>query len=126
MTGEAFGQMLRRLRVERGLSQNELARRSGCDSAHVNRLERAGAGYRAGREVILSLAEALDMSYAERDRFLFVAGLAPEVDWQQRCEDVEAALESVKAAVAVLEMIRADVARIETSEEPPYIRRRTG
>lgn len=123
---ETFGQMLRRLRIERGFSQNELARRSGVDASYVNRMERRESSSTPLRNVALSLAEALDLSYAERDRLLFAAGLAPEVDWQQRCEDVEAALESVKAAVSVLETVRAAVVDLETCEEPPFVRRRSG
>lgn len=117
--------MLRRLRVERGFSQNELCRRAVIDPAYVNRLERAGqvqAGGKViketipGRSTILSLAEALGLTYAERDQLLFVAGLAPEVDWQTRCEDVEAALQAVRDAVGVL----------TTAVEPQLLRSRAG
>jgi transcriptional regulator with XRE-family HTH domain len=126
VTGETFGQLLRRLRIERGFSQNALARMSGVDPAYVNRMERDDGSMSPRKPIMLALAEALDLSYAERDRLLWAAGLAPEVDWQRRCEDVEAALESVKAAVAVLETVRAAVVDLETIEEPPFIRRRTG
>lgn len=126
MSGETFGQLLRRLRVERGFSQNHLARMSGIDPAYVNRMERGDASMAPRKPVMLAIAEALDLSYAERDRLLFAAGLAPEIDWQARCEDVEAALEGVKAAVAVLDVVRAAVVDLETIEEPPFIRRRTG
>lgn len=112
---EPFGVLLRRLRVERGLSQNELARRAGVDPAYVNRLERAGPGPNIGRQIVLSLAEALEMSYAERDRLLFVAGLAPETDWQTRAEDAEAALHIISDAVGVL----------ASAVEPTLLRRRT-
>lgn len=36
---QAFGQILRRLRVERGLSQEQFAERSRCSRPHVSRLE---------------------------------------------------------------------------------------
>lgn len=117
--------MLRRLRVERGLSQSELCRRAVVDPAYVNRLERAGqvqAGGKViketipGRGIILSIAESLDLTYAERDRLLFIAGLAPETDWQTRCEDIEAALQTVREAVGVL----------ATAVEPTMIRSRAG
>lgn len=135
MSGETFGQMLNRLRVERTMSQNALARAAGVDPAYVNRMERAGQqtkggkeidGWKPGRQAVQSMSDALDLSYAERDRLLWAAGLAPEIDWQQRCEDVEAALETVKAAVQVLETVRAAVVDLETLSEPPFIRRRTG
>lgn len=135
MSGETFGQLLRRLRAERGWSQNHLARVAGINAAYVNRMERDGQPWASGEPVLrhtpsrgiaLALSSALDLSYAERDRFLFLAGLAPEIDWQARCEDVESALESVKAAVQVLDVVRAAVVDLETCEEPPFIRRRTG
>lgn len=125
MSGETFGQMLRRLRIERALSQNELARQAGVDAAYVNRLERAGEPHPNGgaikrhlpsREIILALAAVLDLSYAERDRFLFCSGLATDTDWQSRCEDAEAALQLVRDAVGAL----------NTAVEPIDIRRRTG
>lgn len=108
MSGETFGAMLKRLRIERGMSQNELARSSGVDPAYVNRLERAGEQLASGktikqhlpgREIMLGLAESLDLSYAERDRLLFIAGLAPEIDWQARCEDAEAVIHTIRGAV---------------------------
>lgn len=125
MTPETFGAMLRRLRVERAISQNELARSAGADPAYVNRLERAGeqqAGGKVirfsvpGRDIVLALADAMDLSYAERDRLLFLAGLAPEIDWQARCEDAEAALQTVREAVGAL----------TTAVEPTFIRSRAG
>lgn len=104
----AFGALLRRLRTERGLSQNALSRAAGVDPSYVNRLERTGPdgngaapGARTlpSRPIITALALALDLSYAERDRFLYAAGLAPEVDWQARCEEAEARLALVRDAV---------------------------
>lgn len=116
MSGETFGQMLRRLRIERGLSQNELARRAGCDAAYVNRFERVGPGAMVGRAIVLSVADALEMSYAERDRLLFVAGLAPCEDWQTRAEDAEVKLDVIREAIGVL----------TTTVEPIDFVRRTG
>lgn len=55
-----FGPVLRRLRLERGLSQEELAERAGMAShAHISRLE-------SGRkqptvEMLFRLAEALEV-----------------------------------------------------------------
>lgn len=116
MSGETFGALLGRLRVERGLSQNALARRAACGAGHINRLENAKRGAKVGRDVVLSLADGLELSERDRDRLLFVAGLAPERDWQTLYEDLQAALQTVRAAVV----------DIETIEEPPFIRRRTG
>jgi transcriptional regulator with XRE-family HTH domain len=111
VSAETFAAMLRRLRVERGLSQSALAGAAAMDSAYVNRLERAGETQASGkvikltmpgRDFVLALALALDLSYAERDRMLFVAGLAPELDWQTRAEDAEAALQAVREAVGAI------------------------
>lgn len=103
MTGETFGQTLTRIRQERGYSQSELSRLANLDASYVHQLERSDGRKRLpSRMVTLALAEALEMSYAERDRFLFCAGLAPETDWQTRAEDAEAALRTVREAVGVL------------------------
>lgn len=104
---ETFGAMLRRFRERRPsrfrvietyngrqrtlansgepLSQGDLARQAGIDPAYVNRAERSGAI--PSRKVVLKLAEVLQLSDAERDRFLFVAGHAPVTDWQAVAED---------------------------------------
>jgi transcriptional regulator with XRE-family HTH domain len=97
-SGCTFGWTLRTRRIEAGLSQSGLARRAGIDPAYVNRMER---GSRGGlrRTIALALAAALELGPAETDRFLFAAGLAPEVDWQSRVEDVELRLRQVVSAV---------------------------
>lgn len=127
MTRETFGAMLRRHRVEAGLSQNQLARLAGVDPAYVNRLERAGERTRSGnlmvrvnpqRHVVLGFAEALDLSHGQADRLLFVAGLAPQVDWQTRAVRAEVALASIRDAL--------EDATATTDEEPTLIGRRTG
>lgn len=121
MSGETFGQMLRRVRVERGFSQNELARQAGYDPAYINRMEaerstrKDGALHVPGRHVLMALAGALDLSYAERDQLLFVGGYAPETDWQTRAEVAESALQSVRDALGMVP----DLA------EPTMLRRRT-
>jgi transcriptional regulator with XRE-family HTH domain len=98
VTGETFGQMLRRLRIVAGLSQYELARRAGCDPSYVNILERRGAGSKMGRSFVLAFAEALDVSQPQADRLLFAAGLAPQEDWQTRALRAEIALSSIRQA----------------------------
>ena len=119
---ESFGQLLRRVRVERGFSQNELARQAGYDPAYINRLEserstrKDGQPHAPGRHVLLALAAALEMSYAERDQLLFAGGYAPETDWQARAEVAEAALQSVRDALGL----------VPDAAAPPFIRRRTG
>lgn len=75
-----FGALLRSLRVRSGLSQNQLARRSGVDPAYVNRLERASPGSSSlpSRKVVLALAETLEAGPVDVERLLVAAGLCPE------------------------------------------------
>jgi transcriptional regulator with XRE-family HTH domain len=97
-----FGRLVRTYRFKRGLSQNGLARLAGIDPVYVNRMERDPLGA-PSRTVVLSLAGVLDMNDRETDRLLYAAGLAPETDWQSYAERVEAALEMVRGALAVLD-----------------------
>jgi transcriptional regulator with XRE-family HTH domain len=105
VTVDAFGAMLRALRIERGLSQTGLGSSSGVGAAYVNRMERPGQRSRTGRAigrvhpgrpVVLALAEGLGLSGSDADRLLFAAGLAPETDWQARAEAAEAALDAIR------------------------------
>ena len=73
-----FGWLLRRYRERAGLSQNGLARASGVDPGSVNRLE-SGKREPAGRETVLQLIAALNLSPPEGDRLLEVAGHLPSV-----------------------------------------------
>lgn len=92
-----FGALLRAYRVRCGLSQNALARRSGCDPAYVNRLERATTETTAtpSRPIVLRFWETLveasaasrqPISTTDREQLLVTAGLCPETilaagDW---------------------------------------------
>jgi transcriptional regulator with XRE-family HTH domain len=99
---EPFGRLVRARRAALGLSQNGLARLAGVDPAYVNRMERDQRVV-PGRAVILALADALELDDRETDRLLYAAGLAPVTDWQARAERAEAALETVRDALAVLD-----------------------
>lgn len=118
MAGETFGQRLRYHRVTLGLSQNQLARRAGCDPAYVNRLERApeGMGSQPSRHVVLSFANVLELATGQTDRLLFAAGLAPQEDWQTRAVRAETALAAIGRAFE-------DYTGAEGDAEPPFIRR---
>lgn len=102
MSGETFGQMLRRHRIAAALSQNALAHAAGIDPAYVNRLERGLSTRRDGRahlphrSHVLALAEVMDVSQAEADRLLYAAGLAPQADYQTRAEVAEAKLHLIR------------------------------
>ena len=104
---ETFGQMLRRLRIGAGLSQNALAHQAGCDPAYVNRLERAGLIQRNGdliretiprRTIVCAFGRILDLGPSQTDRLLVAAGLAPATDWQTRAIRAEAALAAIRRA----------------------------
>lgn len=126
MSGETFGQMLKRLRFELGMSQNRLSQAVKIDPAYINRMERSGQKTVSGqvigdvnpsRHVALSLAEALGLDAATTDRLLFKAGLAPQVDWQARAANLERRLATIREAFD-------DVAGVES--EPTFIRRQVG
>ena len=73
-----FPRLLRRLRVQAGLSQNRLARLAGIDPAYVNRMEAATVEPIVPRpDVLARLAAALGCSSIDRDRLYFAAGRCP-------------------------------------------------
>lgn len=117
MTAEPFAQMLKRLRTEAGLSQNQLAKRAGIDTAYVNRLERdrfsAGCTHphAPARAVVVALAGALGLGADAADRLLYSAGLSPAEDWQLRAYAAEARL------AEIAELLRPRVSTI------PFVRR---
>jgi transcriptional regulator with XRE-family HTH domain len=87
MTGElddeavalAFGARVRALRVQAGLSLNELARRAGVDPAYVHRIE-ARTGKRPPlprRGVVLAIARGLGSDPRQADELLALAGHLP-------------------------------------------------
>ena len=62
---DGFGALLRKLRLARGLTQEELAERAGLSARGLSDLER-GARQRPRPESFALLAEALDLDPAER------------------------------------------------------------
>lgn len=60
---EAFGAVLKELRVQKGLTQEALALDAGTERSHVSALERAEKG--PSLATILRLAQALGMSAGE-------------------------------------------------------------
>ena len=55
-----FGELLTQLMEERGMSQNELARRAGLDSAHINMYVK-GRVRRPTIKLAFSIADALNV-----------------------------------------------------------------
>jgi transcriptional regulator with XRE-family HTH domain len=93
--------VLARLRVQAGLSQNALARRSEIDPAYVNRIERVSGAEapRVSRGIVLTMALVLGLDDADTDRLLYAAGLAPVLDYQTMAEEYARRLEQVAAAL---------------------------
>jgi len=60
---EAFGEVLRELRLERGLTQEALALDAGTERSHISALERAEKG--PSLATILRLAQALGIPAGE-------------------------------------------------------------
>jgi transcriptional regulator with XRE-family HTH domain len=73
--GPALGALLREWRLARRLTQHELAERAEVSVRHLSFLETSRAG--ASREMILVLANALDLPLRERNLLLGAAGFAP-------------------------------------------------
>ena len=70
-----IGEMIRTWRRRRSLSQLELALEADVSSRHVSFLETGRS--RPSREMVLRLAEHLDIPLRERNRLLLAAGYAP-------------------------------------------------
>lgn len=68
------GQLLRHWRQVRGMSQLDLALEAGSSARHLSFIETGRA--KASREMLLRLAEAMDLPLRERNRLLAAAGYA--------------------------------------------------
>lgn len=71
----SFSDALAKARSHARLSQLELAARAGTTQRHVSFLERGRSV--PGRDLVIRLAEALELSLRERNIFLLRAGYAP-------------------------------------------------
>src|SRR6266496_3991568 len=69
------GRLLREWRQRRHLSQLELASGSAVSARHLSFIETGRA--RPSREMVLHLADRLDVPLRERNRLLLAAGYAP-------------------------------------------------
>jgi len=69
-----FGQLLRRWRQGRGISQLNLALDAGLSARHLSFIETGRA--RPSRDMVLRLGEALDLPLRERNELLIGAGFA--------------------------------------------------
>jgi transcriptional regulator with XRE-family HTH domain len=71
----SFGQVLRRRRLHRGLSQLALAVEAGVSPRHLSFMENGRA--RPSREMVVRLADRLGLPLRERNGMLLAAGFAP-------------------------------------------------
>ena len=74
-TGPAVGDLLRTWRQRRRLSQLDLSNEAGVSARHLSFLETGRA--RPSREMVLHLAEQLEVPLRERNELLLAAGFAP-------------------------------------------------
>src|SRR3954464_8055530 len=74
-TRPTVGALLREWRQRRRLSQLELALESGVSSRHLRFVETGGS--RPSAQMVLHLAEQLDVPLRERNHLLLAAGYAP-------------------------------------------------
>jgi transcriptional regulator with XRE-family HTH domain len=98
--GEAlpFGQLLRQWRGLRKRAQLDLALEAGVSQRHLSFLESSRA--QPSRDMVLQLAEVLDVPLRERNLWLHSAGFAPI--FQQRAlqdDDMAAVLEAVTLTI---------------------------
>jgi transcriptional regulator with XRE-family HTH domain len=70
-----FGRLLREWRTRRNLSQLALASESAVSARHLSFIETGRA--RPSREMVLHLADRLDLPLRDRNRLLLAAGFAP-------------------------------------------------
>lgn len=78
MSASAVGTLLQEWRQRRHLSQLALATHAGVSTRHLCFVETGRA--RPSREMVLLLADALDVPLRERNAFLLAAGFAPVYD----------------------------------------------
>ncbi len=80
--GKIFGEVLKEVRRERGLTQEQLAERSGCHRAHVSWIERQRRSPTV--DMIFQLARGLDVTPSEL--ILRVERKIINSDIQERCD----------------------------------------
>src|SRR5687768_9195187 len=97
------GPLLREWRQRRRLSQLELALDAGTSARHVSFVETGRS--KPGREMLLRVAERLEIPYRERNQILLAAGHAPAFP-ERPLEDPE------------LAPVREALDRILTEHEP--------
>ena len=103
-----FGDLLRRLREARRVSQSKLAERSDFDHSYISRLE---CGSRMPtRDAVDRLADALRVAQPERDELLAAAWLLPTniimINQASECGDLHRYLEDPSIPFAQRHRVR--------------------
>src|SRR5690242_5955169 len=80
-----FGPLLRRWRESRRLSQMELALDAGVSTRHLSFVENGRS--KPSREMVVKLADHLDVPLRERNELLLAAGYAPAYQQSAMDED---------------------------------------
>lgn len=75
VNGETSGQLIRRWRERRHLSQKDLASAAGVSCRHISFIETGRS--KASRKMVLRLCEVLDLPYRARNHVLEVTGYEP-------------------------------------------------
>lgn len=112
----SFGAPLRRWRVARGLSQLDLSAASGVSTRHLSFLE-TGRG-QPSRQIILFLADQLDVPLRDRNELLLAAGFAPEYEDHSLDDPV---MRPVRESIAQL-LAAHEPSRPWSSTRPPTLR----
>ena len=102
MTGMSFGVLLRHWRAVRHLSQLDLALDAEISTRHISCVETGRA--QPSREMVLRLAEALQVPFRQRNALLLAAGYAPLYrDTPLETPELEAARHAIELLIAQLE-----------------------
>ena len=124
-----FGQRLRELRKAKGMTQRELAQKTGISFAYVSKLE-TGVMPPPRQKIILALAEVLDANNADTDELYGLAKKMPpdllkHVDTQM-IERLRSLMHGEETPAHELATLRRRIAELEASEtqgirlkEPP-------
>jgi len=76
MAQENFGQMLRRMRSDKGWTLRDMARRVGATFAYLSQIE-AGLS-KPSQELVVRMADVFGLRDRGREEFIFVARQLPE------------------------------------------------
>lgn len=74
LAGLPFGELLRHFRKEQGMTQQEVATQAGLSTAYIGLIESGQRGSRPARDMVRSLAQALDLNLHETEMLFQASG----------------------------------------------------